>query len=189
MRNADVSSSDSISISFLSRNIKWFGTVFISDIFFQEVPKPMLLCKRRSALHESSLEGLIGKILYQIHERSACCHGRMYLASGVWNSLRLALLTKGFCIQIINARIFSFENLCHCTRSVYVTMIKKRDSLSILQFGKATFCCILSRDQFECLPIKNPISISYHTIPASAFCAGILTIEDLYGYIVICHIN
>jgi len=40
-----VPSSDRISISFLLWNIKWLRTVFISEIFFQEILKPMLLWK------------------------------------------------------------------------------------------------------------------------------------------------
>ena len=38
-------SSDRISISFLLWNIKWLRTVFISEIFFQEILKPMMLWK------------------------------------------------------------------------------------------------------------------------------------------------
>jgi len=40
-----VPSSDRISISFLLWNIKWLRTVFISEIFFQEILKPMMLWK------------------------------------------------------------------------------------------------------------------------------------------------
>ena len=66
-------SSDRISISFLLWNIKWLRTVFISDIFFPGGSEADDVVESRSVLPESSLEGFIGKILYQIRERLACC--------------------------------------------------------------------------------------------------------------------